>query len=80
MIGKIIGALIQHRATVENISSSLSAALLGVPFPGGNSPRARRDLVEALLQDNGDGIRIAHGECDGDVGMLAAVSGRGMAR
>jgi hypothetical protein len=37
MIGKIIGTLIQHRATVENISSSLSAALLGVPFPVGNS-------------------------------------------
>jgi hypothetical protein len=72
MISKAIGTLIQHRATVENISSSLFVALLGVPFPEGNSPRARRELVEALLQDNGDRIRIAHGECDGAAGMFAA--------
>jgi hypothetical protein len=72
MISSAVGTLVRQRATVENISSSLVVALLGVPFPEGNSPRARRELVEALLHDNGDRIRIAHGECDGDVGMFGS--------
>src|SRR5216684_6347097 len=70
MISKVVGTLVRQRATVENISSSLLVGLLGVPFPEGNSPQARLELVDALLQDNGDRIRIAHGECDGAVGMF----------
>jgi len=70
MISEIVGTLIQHRATVSNISSSLVVALLGVPFPEGNSAEARRELVDALLRANGERIRIVHGECDGAVGMF----------
>jgi hypothetical protein len=72
MISNAVGTLVRQRATVENISSSLLVGLLGVPFPEGNSPQARRELVDALLQDNGDRIRIAHGECDGAVGMFGS--------
>jgi hypothetical protein len=70
MTSKVIGTLIQHRATVSDISSSLIVALLGVPFPEGNSSEARRELVDAPLRVNSERIRIAHGECDGAVGIF----------
>ncbi|HMI53505.1 MAG TPA: hypothetical protein VK525_18465 [Candidatus Saccharimonadales bacterium] len=70
VINEVIGTLIEHRATVLDVSSSLVVALLGVPFPEGNSPEARRELVGALLRVNGERIRIAHGACDGPVGMF----------
>jgi hypothetical protein len=59
MVSEVIGTLIQHRATVSDISSSLVVALVGVPFPEGNSPEARLELVDALLRVNGERIRIA---------------------
>ena len=68
MIGKIVQVLVENHATVTNIMSSLVVALLGVPFQAGNSAGARMELVEALLRENGDRIRIVHGECDGAVG------------
>ena len=68
VIGKIVQLLVEHQATVTNIMSSLVIALLGVPFLAGNSAGARIELVEALLRENGDRIRIVHGECDGAVG------------
>jgi hypothetical protein len=70
VISEVIGTLVEHRATVLDISSSLVVAVLGLPFPEGNSPEARRELVDALLQVNGERIRIAHGECDGPFGMF----------
>jgi len=70
MTSKITRTLIQHHSTVTHITSSLVVALLGVPFPEGNSADARRELVDALLRENGDRIRIAHGECNGTVGLF----------
>lgn len=70
IITKIMGTLGKHRATVSTITSSLFAAILGVPFLEGNSAEARRELVDALLRENGDRIRIVHGECDGAFGTL----------
>jgi hypothetical protein len=72
ILSKVINTLVRQRANVPNVSSSLLVGLLGVPFPESNSPQARRELVDALLQDNGDRIRIAHGECDGAVGMFGS--------
>jgi hypothetical protein len=72
MLSKVIETLVRQRANVSNIASSLLVGLLGVPFPESNSPLARRELVDALLQDNGERIRIAHGECDGAVGMFGS--------
>jgi hypothetical protein len=69
-IGSVLETFLHHRATVTSLSSSLAVALLGVPFPEGNSAEARRAVVAALRQKNGDRVRIAHGECDGIVGML----------
>jgi hypothetical protein len=68
MIGKIVHIFIEHHATVSDITSSLVVALLGVPFPETNSAEARRELVDALLRENGNRIRIVHGKCDGAVG------------
>jgi hypothetical protein len=65
-----MSTLIEHHANIPNITSSLFIALLGVPFPEGNSAEARRGLVEVLLRESGDRIRVVHGECDGAVGTF----------
>jgi hypothetical protein len=70
MIREILQILVQQHACISDITSSLIVALLGVPFPENNSADARRALVDALLRESGNRIRIIHGECDGVVGML----------
>jgi hypothetical protein len=70
IIGSVTNTLVNHRANFSNATPSLFVALLGVPFLEGNSAEARRGLVGALLRENGDQIRIVHGECDGAVGMF----------
>ncbi len=70
MISSVTATLVQHRANISSVTSSLFVALLGVPFPENNSAAARRNLVDALLRENGDRIRIVHGECDGDFGTF----------
>lgn len=72
MISSVLRTLDEHRASVANIMSSLFVALLGVPFGDGDSVEARRALVEALLRENGDQIKIAHGECDGMFGTFGS--------
>jgi hypothetical protein len=69
IISTVVDTILQHGATVSDITSSLLVALFGVPFLGGNYPEARRGLVDALLRQNGDRIRIAHGQCEGPVGL-----------
>jgi hypothetical protein len=69
IIKRVVGTAVQHGATMD-LTSSLLLGLLGVPSPKNNSPEVRRGLVNALLRENGDRIRIAHGECDGPVGLL----------
>jgi hypothetical protein len=70
MLSTVIDQLFQHHVSVTNMMPSLLVGLLGVPFPEGNSAEARRELVGALLRENGERIRIAHGECDAPVGMF----------
>jgi hypothetical protein len=70
MVGKMLDIFVQHHANVSHITSSLFVALLGVPFPQYNSAEARRELVDALLRENGDRIRIVHGRCDGAFGTF----------
>jgi len=69
-LSNIVGTLLLHQSTVMEITCSLVVGVLGVPFLEGNSAEARRALVAALLQENGDRIRIAHGECNALVGMF----------
>jgi hypothetical protein len=71
-LSTLVGTLFRHHANVSGISPSLLIALLGVPFPEGNSPEERRDLVNALIQESGDRIRVAHGECDAPFGMFGS--------
>lgn len=73
LISSVLHTLDEHRASVANIMSSLFVALLGVPFGEGNSAEARRALVEALLRENGEQIKIVHGECDGMFGTLGGI-------
>jgi hypothetical protein len=70
IISAVMGTLVKQRATVLNATPLLFVALLGVPFPEGNSAEARRELVDTLLREHGDRIRVVHGECDGAVGMF----------
>jgi hypothetical protein len=70
LISKVMGTLAKNRVNISSITSSLFVALLGVPFPEGNSAEARRELVDGLLRENGDRIRIVHGQCNGAFGTF----------
>jgi len=70
IISSVVDTLISGQSTLDNITSSLVVALMGVPYPEYDSSQARLDLVEALLRENGKAIRIAHGECNGLVGLF----------
>ena len=70
IINRVVAGLAPHKAMLSSITSSFILALLGVPFPDTDSPEARTKLVAALLTENGNRIRIAHGQCDGIVGSL----------
>ena len=70
MISKVTDTLLRHHVHVLQVTSSLFMALLGVPFTEGNTPNTRREVVSALLHENGERIRIVHGECDGAFGMF----------
>jgi hypothetical protein len=72
IIAKVVGTLVEKHVTLSNISSSLLVGLLGVPFPEADSPEARLELVAALLRENAERIRIAHGQCEGAFGILGA--------
>jgi len=72
VIGRAVDTILEHQAMLMNITSSLLVGLLGVPFPQDNSPEARRGLVDSLLRENGDRIKVAHGDCDGAVGNLGS--------
>jgi hypothetical protein len=70
LIRSIFGTLDQHRATFMSATPPLVVAVLGAPFPEGNSAETRREFVGGLLLEHGDRIRIAHGECDGLCGNM----------
>lgn len=69
-IAAVVETLIPKNVNISGITSSLLVGLLGVPFPEGNSAEIRRELVAALLANNGAQIRIAHGECEGLFGTF----------
>lgn len=71
-IGKIADSFSRHRVAPWGVESSLVIGYLGVPFPQDDSAEARMKLVTALLAENGDRIRIAHGQCSGKVGNFGA--------
>jgi hypothetical protein len=70
IISAVMDTLVQHHATVIDIVSSLVVGVLGVPFPDGNSPEARRELVDVLLREHSNQVKMAHGECGAPVGMF----------
>jgi len=71
-LSRVADACLRHRSMISNISASLVVACLGVPFPDADSVEARLTLVNALVAENGDRIRVAHGQCNGVVGNLGS--------
>lgn len=69
-IGRLVDTLFQHRAVITSVDSSLIVAIWGSPFPADDLPELRLTLVGALLRENGNQLRIAHGQCSAPVGML----------
>src|SRR5262249_36509320 len=70
MINAVMSTLVHYHANISNVAPPLIMALLGVPFLESNSPEKRRELVDALLRENSERVRIAHGACDGAVGIF----------
>ncbi|MGA2422101.1 MAG: hypothetical protein ABSG69_18665 [Candidatus Acidiferrum sp.] len=70
IIGKAINTMFDHDATFLSGAPSLLFAILGAPLNRHNSAAERRALVDALLRENGNQIRIAHRECAGLVGNI----------
>jgi hypothetical protein len=67
---RIVGACLEHRAFLSGVKSSLILAHLGSMFPDDDSCEKRMNLVNALLAENGDHVRVAHGQCYGLVGNI----------
>lgn len=65
LISKVVDAFLCRSAIVTDITSSLVVGYLGLPNARYDSAKARSQLVAALLAENGDAVRVAHGECNG---------------
>ena len=74
LLGNIVELMVSHNAMISSVSPSLVIAWLGAPFPQHDSAETRLTLVAALLAQNRGQVRIAHGQCDGLVGIFG---GRG---
>lgn len=59
-------------AIVGHIACSVIDGYFGFPWPECDSIEARQKLVAALIADNGDRVRIAHGQCNGLVGNFGS--------
>jgi len=70
IIAPLTDTLMEHSAHISVFTSSFLVAVLGSHFPQWDTPELRRKLVDTLLQKYGHRIRIAHGQCDGAVGVL----------
>lgn len=68
--GRVVDTIINHGVTVLTITPSLLVIALGVPFPENDSVEKRRALVDALLREHADRIKLAHGQCEGEVGIM----------
>jgi hypothetical protein len=69
---KVVDTLLRHEAVVFNISASLVLGCFGVIFFSPDSAERRLAVVADLIKQNGAGIRVAHGECNGFVGHLGS--------
>jgi hypothetical protein len=69
-IGKVVEAFDRHHGIVPVITSFLVIGYLGIPFREYDLVERRLSLVSGLLAENGNLVRIAHGQCDGIVGLL----------
>lgn len=71
VLSDVLGTVFAHDAMVSMISASLVSSYFGV-FQPNKVPEARQKLVTQLLRENGNRLRIAHGECDGLVGNFGS--------
>jgi hypothetical protein len=73
-VGRVVDAFFRHGALLSNVTPSLVVGYLGIPNSNSKSDsvEARLSLVAALLSENGDSIRVMHGQCDGVAGNLGS--------
>ena len=70
LLGKVMEACFRHWAIVDIVYVSVLTAHLGSMFEQNDrdKPEIRRALVEDILRENPNKVRIAHGECTSLVG------------
>ena len=71
-ISRVVSAASRQRAILSNVSASIIVVCFGVPFPDDDSFESRLGFVNTLIQENGNAIRVAHGQCDGLVGNFGS--------
>lgn len=71
-IGAVVETILQTRATLGDMTCSLILGYLGLPDRQSDSAEARQKLVAALIREHGDHIRVAHGQCNGLVGLFGS--------
>ena len=69
IIANVIDTFGRHEAMVSCIESSVVVGYYGLPNPENDSAEARQGLVAALLRENDNRVRVAHGQCNGLVGL-----------
>lgn len=72
IIRSLISIVVEHRANLASVTSSIVLAVFGVPFQDADSEEQRRKLVDAVMLAHRQRVKIAHGQCHGDVGLLGA--------
>jgi hypothetical protein len=72
LITKVVDAFLCRNAIVTDIATSLIVGYFGIPIAKYDSAEARSQLVAALLAENGNAVRVAHGECNGLAGNFGS--------
>jgi len=68
LLGKVIDACFRHGAIVSNVSVTLVISYMGPPFEQHDSLESRLALVDDLLRENPNRLRVVHGACNGLIG------------
>jgi predicted TIM-barrel fold metal-dependent hydrolase len=70
LLQKIMETCFRHGAYVSTVHMSLFVAHLGPPSDQNNNPESRRILVDDIVRENPNRVRVVHGECTGLIGVF----------
>ena len=73
LLGNVFETCFRHWGVVSNVSVSLLVAYLGQPFEKYDTVENRLALVDDLVRENPNKLRIAHGQCHGLIGNFGSV-------